>query len=397
MMSGKDSTYFRNRFLIHFPQVSLPSVSEFRTVTRDASLNPIQKVKGYGNILVRFIDAFDDIDSNYVERIRYDFTTMMQATSNYEFYNLGSHDLSQRLSFAQNFDLRLGPYFGWKWLFLGYTVDLLNLGSSSHKTGSRFELSIYTSMIGADFFYRETGNDFFIRSIVGLSDEAKKFEGRDCSYISSSMKGINLYYNFNHRRYSSPAVYSQSTVQRKSAGSLQLGCSITAHDVHFDYSALPEQLFTEIQGTNIFQSVERIKYIDYSVSVGYGYNWVFFPDWCLGISVNPALGYKRTSTQTAILVGATDEEQQPQTEEDNGIRGKLNDIFRKRGDLNINGTGRVGLIYNNGRWFTGLFAVLQTFNYRSSGLYFNNTFGTVNLCGGFYFMKNKPKKKKTEE
>ena len=49
------------------------------------------------------------------------------------------------------------------------------------------------------------------------------------------MKGLNLYYIFNNRRFSYPAAFSQSTNQRRSAGSFIIGFSVSAHNLDFDH------------------------------------------------------------------------------------------------------------------------------------------------------------------
>ena len=365
----------------------LPKITEFRDIHRNDSLSSFQKVKHYGNFFIRVIDAFDNVDENYVERIGYNFTAMLQTTTSFERYSIGTPNYVESMSFAQRPDCRIGPYLGWKWLFLGYTFDVTNFGS--HKSSStRFELSIYTSMIGVDLIFRRTGNDFFIRRINGLGDAAKAFEGQDCSYIKASVTGVNLYYNFNHRRFSCPAVFSQSTIQRRSAGSWQLGASILKHDIHFDYSALPAELFVETETKNQYASLERLHYWDYSLTFGYAYNWVPARNWCVGLSVTPTVGYKHATSQTVILEDESGDEQ----EADPSFMTRLNEVLVRRGNFNFGGTGRLGVIYNNGRWFTGLFGVVHHFRYRRNDLRFLNTFGTVNLCVGFYFQKKKEKK-----
>ncbi len=365
---------------------SLPKLSEFRTIHRDSTLRPLEKVRGYGNFFVRFIDAFDTIDTTSVERIGYNFTAMLQATQNYEFYTIGSRDYASRLAFQQHPDYRIGPYFGWRWLFLGYTFDVTNLGRHSVKKGRKFEFSIYTSMLNFDLIWRKTGSDFFLRRVSGLGEEARSLEGSDTRFIDASIIGANIYYNFNHRRFSSPAVFSQSTIQRRSAGSWQLGLGVTHHDIHYDYSALPEQLFAHTDNDDTYRSLERLKYIDYSITGGYAYNWVFLRGWCLGVSLTPAIGYKRTSAKTVIVAPDAEPETKPY---DSGFRNKLDEIFRRRGNINFDITGRMGLIYNTGRWFAGAFAVIHNYNYVGGGLQFSNTFGTANVCVGFYFQKKR--------
>ena len=345
----------------------------------------LEGVHRAGNFLVKLIDAFDDIDSAYVERNHYNYTLMAQATSNFEFYRLGNSDY--RISLAQHPDFRLGPYFGWRWLFFGWTFDVGNIGRRRSQS-TRFELSIYTSMFGVDLIHRRTGSDFYLQSISGMGDEAKAYEGRDCGdYLQANVTGVNLYYVLNHRRFSNPAIYSQSTIQRRSAGSWLFGASITRHNLRSDYTRLPKDLFAQLPSENRFAALERVKYTDVSLSAGYAYNWVPARDWCLGIAASPAIGYKRTSTETVVWQDDEDNTQRY----DNFFMNKMDEIFRRRGNINFNATGRMGVIRNNGRWFVGLFAVGHIFNYSAGGLRFTNAFGTVNLCGGFYFQERKKK------
>ncbi|MBO4905579.1 MAG: DUF4421 domain-containing protein [Bacteroidaceae bacterium] len=357
----------------------VPRIIDFRNVHRDTTLTKLQKLSAYGNIFVRFIDEFDRIDQSYVERNHYNFTAMLQGTSNYEFYWLSNRQLDYSLGFAQHPDYRVGPYFGWKWLFLGYTFDVSNYSGSRRQT-SRFEFSIYTSMIGVDLIWRRTGSDFYLRRISGLGDDATKFEGTDTRYINSSMQALNMYYIFNHRRFSNPAVYSQSTIQRRSAGSWQVGASIATQDIYFDYTLLPTELFASTSNISQLSTLERIKYTDYSVNFGYAYNFVFRRDWCLGISVLPALSYKWFSTQTVVV--------QNDAEQELSVS-RFEKFFRQRGDINIGGTARAGLIFNNGRWFAGAFAVLHDYNYKRSDIHFSNFFGTINACVGVYFQRKR--------
>ena len=331
------------------------------------------------NFFSRLIDAFTDIDTTYIERIDYNFTVMGQATTDLEFYTLRNTEDGDRLSFAQRPDFRLGPYFGWQWLFLGYTFDMTQIGNSGLRRGSKVVFSIYTTMLGIDLIWRRTGGDFFLRNVSGFSSLIEELEGLDIEdYISTRVTGINLYYNFNHRRFSSPAVFSQSYLQRRSAGSWQAGLSIIEHDIRFNSSALPEELVDEQLKHGSSRAPERIKFINYSLVGGYAYNWVFHRDWCLGAAIMPSIGYKHLNAKNTILTA-------PDTESEDELKG----FRRYKDNIAIDITGRLGVIYNNGRWFTGLFSVVQNYNSNYHDLSFHNTFGTVNLCGGFYFQRKK--------
>ena len=100
----------------------------------------------------------------------------------------------------------------------------------------------------------------------------------------------------NHRRFSYPAAFSQSTVQRKSAGSVLLGLGYTYHKLSFDWEKLAllveDRLGKDVADVAIDNSLRfgKIAYTDISFSGGYAYNWVFARNWLLAGSVSAALG-----------------------------------------------------------------------------------------------------------
>lgn len=367
------------------------AVSNDSVVSAHLSVKPERKGRNIfaavGRFFGRVIDAFDDVDTNYIHRIDYNFTAMVQATTNFERYMIGTDDYSEYMAFSQRPDLRFGPYLGYRWLFLGYTYDMTSLGKAARKRGSKIEFSIYTSMIGIDLIYRRTGSDFFLRRVKGLGEEARQYEGSDIDdYISTNVMGLNLYYTFNHRKFSNPAMYSQSAVQRRSAGSWQLGFSITSQRIDFDYLALPKALFSQAEN-NTWHTLERVKYLDLSINFGYAYNWVFARNWCAGISLQPAIGYKKASTKMAVMEDPIQKEED--TDNNSSFLNKISDVFLLRGNVNFDFTARVGFVYNNGRWFIGAFSVVHNYNYERDDIRYTNIFGTANLYGGFYIQRKK--------
>ena len=114
------------------------------------------------SFLARVIESFSEVDTNYIEPQHYNFALMLQNTNNYELYRL-SNDKGQSILFAPQWSVKLGPYFGWRWIFLGYTLDVNHLSNSKRK--KEFDISLYSSRFGIDLFYRKTGNDYLIRSM----------------------------------------------------------------------------------------------------------------------------------------------------------------------------------------------------------------------------------------
>ncbi len=136
-----------------------------------------------------------------------------------------------------------------------------------------------------DIFYRRTGNDYRIHKADGFDDVpdnySESFDG-----LKVDIKGLNAFYVFNYRRFSYPAAFSQSTNQRRSAGSMIAGFSISTHHLNFDSAKLPQ---TIQESLNEDMRVEHIKYTNISLTLGYAYNWVFARNWLACLSLTPAI------------------------------------------------------------------------------------------------------------
>jgi hypothetical protein len=329
----------------------------------------------------RIIRGFDRLDERYIEPQHYLFTVMLQSTYTYDYYTLRSRDdQHQSISFSPEGSVKIGPYIGWKWVFAGYTFTLGH--SSFDKTKTEIDFSIYSSQIGADLFYRRTGSDYRLRNIkLGNGVDASPLENMPFSGIQVGITGFNLYYIFNHGRFSYPAAFSQSTIQKISCGSWMTGIGFTRNTLDFDDDLLQEMIDKELgpQSTKIDSSLmfDSAKYYDISASCGYGYNWVFARNWLFSATGQLALAYKQSSGETR--------------ERDKSAHysfSKINPSF----------LGRFAVVYNNMRWYAGFSAIIRSNYYFESRFSTNNTFGSMNAYIGYNFgLKKKYRKVKNDQ
>ena len=309
---------------------------------------------------------FNAIDTTYISPNLYNLTFMLEHSTWYEHYRLGNNDRqnSQQLNFSPTLGTKLGIYFGWRWIFLGYTFDVEDLfGNNENKSKKKeMSLNLYSSKFGVDLYYRKTGSDFKLRSYEGFHPNGR-FKEMSFDGLQSNIMGLNAYWIFNHKKFSYPAAYSQSTNQRRSAGSFMAGFSYSRHKISFDYTKLPEILFNQLKPSLKFS---HIKYSDYSFGFGYGYNWVFAKNWVSNLSLLPGIGYKKA---------------------------KIDDQdFRSESwikDINFDLITRAGIVYNNAKYFVGASLVLHTYDYRKPNLSVTNSFGTLRIYAGFNFWKKK--------
>ena len=329
--------------------------------------------------LRRTIRGFSYIDEKYVEPQHYNWSVMLQATHTYDYYHLGttgSDAQSVWLSPAPN--LKVGPYFGWRWVFAGYTFDLKNVDVDNKDLKQEFDISIYAAQVGADSYDRRTGCDYKIRRInLGKNVDTRSLEGIPFGGISVGITGVNLYYIFNHQRFSYPAAFAQSTIQKISCGSWMVGVAWTRNSIDFDHEMLQQEI-DERLGSNTVKldsglMFNSVRYYNSSASVGYAYNWVFAKNWLFCSSLSLALAYKRTRGETY----------------------SSKDILNLN-NVNIDGIGRFGLVYNNMRWYAGASVIARAYNYHKSRFAANNIFGSLNMYVGYNFGARSRYKKNKE-
>lgn len=318
---------------------------------------------------------FDRLDTVYIEPQHYIFTVMLQATHNYDIFTLRGIDRdAQSVTFAPDMKMKVGPYFGWKWFFAGYTFELGNVNFQRIK--QQLDLSIYSSQVGIDIFYRRTGNDYKLRDAwLGDGVNTAPLERQPFDGVKAGITGFNAYYIFNHGRFSYPAAFSQSTQQKVSCGSWMAGLGYTRNSLDFNHEKL-QRLINQCMGTasvplDSALMFRDVTYDNYSLSGGYAYNWVFAKDWLFAASLQAAVAYKKSEGDVE--------------------GGGLGDFNFK--NINLDGIGRFGLVYNNSRWYAGASVIVHTNNYHRSRFRTNNTFGSMNMYVGYNFCLKKKYKK----
>jgi hypothetical protein len=331
--------------------------------------------------LRRTIRGFSYIDERYVEPQHYNWSVMLQATYNYDYYRLSTIGRGrQSISFAPTPTIKLGPYFGWRWVFLGYTFDLRQVDLSSNST--TFDFSFYSAQIGADIYYRRTGSNYKVRNVdLGHGIDTHALEEVPFDGINVGITGVTAYYIFNHQRFSYPAAFNQSTCQKISCGSWMVGAGYLRNSIDFDHERLQSLVDERMPGQQVkldsglmFNSV---KYYDVNVSVGYGYNWVFARNWLLGASLSVALAYKNSYSES----------------EDNESHGFNIQNFNIA-NVYVDGIGRFGIVWNNTRWYAGASAIVRAYNYHNERFAANNIFGKLNVYVGYNFGARSRYKKK---
>lgn len=338
------------------------------SIQEDSVTTP--KPSAFKRAIKKFMN-FSDFDTLYISPNRYNYALMATHFSNFEYYSVTSESPQpQKLSFSPNPHNKIGLYFGWRWIFLGWSVDIDDIYRKTNRKnkGTEFDLSLYSSKLGVDIFYRRTGNNYKIHKIRGFYDEIPSDYSEDFSGLKVNIKGLNLYYIFNNRKFSYPAAFSQSTNQRRNAGTFIAGFSISKHNLDFDYQQLPAYIQERM---NPGMKVNKIKYTNANISFGYAYNWVFARNCLACLSLTPAIAYKASDVDA-------------ETQEGKAWYSKFNLDFLLR----------AGVVYNNGKYFVGTSFVGKNYNYHRNNFSLDNGFGTLQVYVGFNFHLRKEYRKK---
>lgn len=135
-----------------------------------------------------------------------------------------------------------------------------------------FNLNSYSNRWGIDLIYHN-------QQSAGGWIRREGMEQVDIPHgaVRSKTANVNAYYAFNHRHFSFPAAFSQSYIQRRSAGSWLMGFSLMWQRLESDRD----------DGNDI--PVSKLNSINIALGAGYGYNLAMKRRWLLHLSALPTL------------------------------------------------------------------------------------------------------------
>ena len=188
-----------------------------------------------------------------------------------------------------------------------------------------FNLNSYSNRWGFDFIYQRASN---FKGYIER-DGASRME-IETTKLKLRTINFNAYYAFNYKRFSYPAAFSQSYIQRRSAGSFLLGLSLQGQYLTVEASE-------HLAGKNV-----ELRTANHGIGAGYGYNFVPGRNWLLHISALPTF---IIISKTSLYIG--DE--------------KISMPYRFPAVIIV---GRGAVVKQFGRWFAGLSMV---YNFTSIG------------------------------
>ena len=215
-----------------------------------------------------------NIDTAYITRPKTKWT--IKARQNLSGAKIESEGFENGEHFNSEMTADYKSTFSMGVSYLGFSLNMALNPAKLMGKYKVYELNInsYGNRFGWDFIYQDAHN------FTGWHDH----EGRErielpADILKVKTLNLNAYYAFNSRRFSYPAAFSQSYIQRRSAGSFLLAASGMGQHATLDW----EQKM-DLKMTNI------------GIGAGYGYNYVPAQGWLLHISALPTfIVYSNTS------------------------------------------------------------------------------------------------------
>ncbi|MDF1672649.1 MAG: DUF4421 family protein [Vicingaceae bacterium] len=202
-----------------------------------------------------------------------------------EFLELKPHGISS-----------LGFGFNYKWLGLGIAFGLPASAQDEKIYGKTsrfdFQLNIYSKKFVIDAF-AQNYRGFHISNPTALTTwDSIPFPQRDSMQTLSV--GVGGYYVFNNKKLSYKAAYVRNAVQKKSAGSFLLGGYYNIDYAGFDPGAtsffVPKYFPQEVQDSF---ALSAYRSINYGISFGYTYTFVFWKRFFINLTAIPGIGAQR--------------------------------------------------------------------------------------------------------
>ena len=135
-----------------------------------------------------------------------------------------------------------------------------------------FNLNYYSNRLSVDASYQRSTT---LAGDVYRDDLLQRLESGDVTLKVANLAG---YYTFNHRRFSFPAAFTQSYIQRRSAGSWLAGVSYQGGSIETTH---------KLKEKNPNAPDVHIDIGHFGIGGGYGYNWVPGKKWLFHFSMLP--------------------------------------------------------------------------------------------------------------
>ena len=267
---------------------------------------------------------FNSYDTAYVEGTGYKFNVKNR-----------NETWSDRYTFRlpENYEMRMssdpctstGIYITYLAVSIGYDLNVSKIFGSREPARNRFVFQFNCALFSVDLNWVTNNVSTRIKSF-GPENEMVGYDYR-FDGINTDMFSVSAVYYLNNKKYSQAAAFNYSKVQKKNQGSFFFGFNYWTQNFNFDFNKLPSTIIQELPASwaDFDYRYSAVNH-NYALSIGYGYNWVFAPNWVLGVSECPNIGLKS---------------------------GYINYQDARKYSFSLFNRARAAIVWNRNHWFAG--------------------------------------------
>lgn len=310
-------------------------------------------------------------DTAYIESYYKRLVITLPFSTRFLKFSLIDLKSGSKLIFAPNLQYNLGISVSSRWASFIFNTGVKVFGGATDIKGKTkfqdYQLNLYGRKFTTDMFVQYYSG-FYIKNSKSYTNYVsnKPYEIR--SDVNSFNMGVSSYYIVNHKKFSYGNSFSFVEQQKKSAGSILLGLYYS----YFDVNSSPSLVISPFR--NSFDSLSFIRRghtQNFGLNLGYIYTLVFL----------------KKCYVTASLVQGIGGEYLVYERDDNST---YNHLSGGAGKLHV----RLGLGYDNGRYFFGAMGMFDYFLFTGkSNSTFDSSYGKFMAYIGYSFSVLKAERK----
>lgn len=309
------------------PMYLHPVDSAYFLPIEEVPIPPIHTTERRKNWINRLLDRADrffmkNVDPNYLMLPQHRFRIAISGDWGSVYTSMKCNDIpyyeNVNMTLGSNVTPKLGLVFSYRNTNIGYSVDLF-------RGYSNFKFSILQNGFGIELFRRKTT---FSGGAIESSGTGGKLEVGSGD-IATTTFFLSGYVALNRRKFSMPAAFNASFIQRKSAGS----ALIVADFIYSRMALLSDALVSRTGGVNEMEL--------YQIAIGAGYGYNYTPNkgkFLLHVSATPML-----AVLNRMIITGDDRMFMP---DEAGYNLILSRKIKPEFPVYITGQAKVALVYN---------------------------------------------------
>ncbi len=225
-------------------------------------------VIAWADSLLRYRYYHANIDTNYLARPDRMWNVRVGSNVSSTFIDMKSLEDGIHYGMELKTDIKATAQVKLSYIGLSLSLSVNPASFSGRETDWGLNISSSGRRMGIDVTMSKS------KTMKGTLYEVETNGTLDVAFMQQNMFYASAYYAFNSRRFAYAAPFSQSYIQKRSAGSWLLSAAV------YD---------TSFKGDESVVNNIRLHYFDIAVGGGYGYNWVPVRKWLFHLSFIPSL------------------------------------------------------------------------------------------------------------